>query len=51
MAHLNGIAVALRLRFGEAGSQLLPEMRTIKSVATLQTIQEALLTANTIQDI
>ncbi len=48
---LAGIAVALQLRFGEAGSQLLPEIRTIEPVATLQAIQEALLTANSLDDI
>jgi len=48
---LSGIAVALKLRFGEAGSQLLSEIRTIESVEILQTIQEALLTANSLDDI
>ncbi|UZQ53236.1 hypothetical protein OOK60_12045 [Trichothermofontia sichuanensis B231] len=48
---LSGIAVALKLRFGETGLQLLLEIRTIAQVETLQAIQDALLTVNTLDDI
>ncbi|UZQ53747.1 hypothetical protein OOK60_14780 [Trichothermofontia sichuanensis B231] len=39
------------MKFGEAGLQLLPEIRSIDSVDALQTILQTLRTANTLDDI
>lgn len=41
---LNGIELALDLRFGAAGLALMPEIAAIEAVATLQTIRDALRT-------
>ena len=41
---LNGIELALDLRFGAAGLALMPEIAAIDKVATLQAIRDALRT-------
>ncbi|WP_448573507.1 hypothetical protein [Trichothermofontia sp.] len=48
---LANIDVVLEVKFGEAGLQLLPEIRAIESVETLQTILQTLRTANSLDEI
>jgi hypothetical protein len=48
---ISGIELALDLKFGAAGLALMPEIRTIADVATLQAIQNAIRTAVTPEDV
>lgn len=48
---LSGIEIGIKLRFGEAGLGLMPEIQQIKDVTVLQTIQEGLLTASTPEEL
>jgi hypothetical protein len=46
-----GIAVALELKFGAAGLELLPELLAVQDVATLRAVQDGLRTANSLAEV
>jgi hypothetical protein len=46
---LEGIALALELKFGQAGLALMPEIRGLDDIATLQAVQAALRDADSVQ--
>jgi predicted transposase/invertase (TIGR01784 family) len=48
---LAGLRVALQLRFGTAGLDLMPEIESVEDVATLVTVRDALLSAQSPEDI
>jgi len=48
---LSGIELGLKLRFGEAGLQLLPEIRDLEAVEQLEAIQAALAADNTLEEL
>jgi len=48
---LSGIELALKLRFGEAGLQLLPEIRNLEAVEQLEAIQAALASDSTLEEL
>ena len=48
---LSGIRVALKLKYGPAGSVLLPEIYQIKDVALLQAVQDWIEVANTPEEL
>jgi hypothetical protein len=48
---LAGIKLGLKLKFGDEGLKLLPEINEIKDVELLQTIHGAIETANTLDDL
>ncbi|MBW4668163.1 MAG: hypothetical protein KME60_12265 [Cyanomargarita calcarea GSE-NOS-MK-12-04C] len=50
-ALLKGISLGLRLKFGERGQDLLPEIEVIEDVNTLDTILEAIETTTTIEEL
>ena len=48
---LSGIELGLKLRFGEAGLQLLPEIRNLEAVEQLEAIQAALAADKTLEEL
>ena len=48
---LSGIELGLKLRFGEAGLQLLPEIRDLEVVEQLEAIQAALAADSTLEEL
>lgn len=46
-----GIEVALELRFGEAGSELLPLVQAEQRVEVLRAVQRAIRTARTLAEV
>ena len=46
-----GLALALELKFGRAGLDLVPELRQIEDPAVLQAVGERLKTANTLDEL
>ena len=48
---LSGIELGLKLRFGEAGLQLLPEIRDLEAVEQLEAIQAALAADSTLEEL
>ena len=48
---LSGIELGLKLRFGEAGLQLLPEIRNLEAVEQLEAIQAALAADSTLEEL
>ena len=48
---IEGIEVAIHLRFGAKGARLLKNIRSIEDINVLRTIKEALITAETADDI
>jgi hypothetical protein len=48
---LDGLAVALDLKFGTAGLALLPELRQITDPAVLQQVGERIKTATSIEEL
>ncbi len=51
MARLEGIELGLRLKFGERGVALLPEIREIKSEEKLKTVLDAIESASSPDDL
>jgi len=47
----DGISVALRLKFGEAGKLLIPELRQINDVDTLKRVTDSIEAAATVDDV
>ncbi len=48
---LEGLTVALDLKFGAAGTALLPELRQITDPAVLQQVGERIKTASSVDDL
>ncbi|WP_341532160.1 hypothetical protein WKK05_40060 (plasmid) [Nostoc sp. UHCC 0302] len=48
---LKGIALGLKLKFGTQGQNLLPEIELIEDVNLLESILEAIETANTVDEL
>lgn len=48
---LKGISLGLKLKFGSQGQNLLPEIEQIEDVSLLESILEAIETANTIDEL
>jgi predicted transposase/invertase (TIGR01784 family) len=48
---LNGIQVSLNLKFGAAGLALMPELSAVTDTATLEAVNDAILTARTVDDV
>jgi hypothetical protein len=48
---LKGLALALDLKFGEAGSALMPELEGQEKLATLDAVYAAVKSANSVEDL
>ena len=48
---LDGIALALRIKFGEAGAEILPEIQALTELETIRAVFVGLETAQTLEDV